>query len=702
MSISVKNITLSIDGTQSKKFKIELSGAQYNLNNFKLVQRLDEPNVLTFDIVKDPLEDISEPQFTVCADIIGKAVTLNLQTDSIETEIAKWAQGAQVADLEFDGVITNASATRNSSQYVVHVEAKTWDALLQDHPNCKSYEKKTLTDIVMDVLDGIPNLNSMVITRHSDEIEYTVQYNENNYDFLKRLARRYGEWFFNDGTMLLFGQIGEPEPVVLGYPSKDVPEYSIKMKMRHVDFKQVASSYHAFDSTVKEGKDESEKEMNTLNNSVYEASVNNFVKPTLEQLNMGGIAGEDSREIMLKTAAKSQARSNRAQMLEYTGTTYCSNLKLGSKLVIKDNYITSDDSNSKSDVQQDEILITELIHEFDVEEHYKNTFKGLPSGCDYPPTYNPNTFPKCMPSRAIVMDNEDPETLGRIRVQFDWQKQQDENMMTPWLRITQPYGGKDKGFMFIPEIEEEVMVGFEGDNAERPYIMGTYFNGIDSPDANWLPGKNEVKAIRTKNGHTIEIHDKDEGGFIRIYDKDKNKYSITMSTDSASVNIQASGNISLNAGKDISITAGKALKINAGTVMETKVGGKMDWQVGAQVPAPEAVGSGEGGDTAPAESAPEGGGSSAEFKVTVESGVMDMVTTVVKENVRDTVDVTAPNMFYTISTNFVLQHGGSFIQAAENNVVITAAAEGRFYSLSNLTIGSSAALILGGEIIEMN
>ena len=89
MSISVKNITLSIDGTQSKKFKIELSGAQYNLNNFKLVQRLDEPNVLTFDLVKNPEEDISEPQFTVCADIIGKPVTLNLQTDSIETEIAK-------------------------------------------------------------------------------------------------------------------------------------------------------------------------------------------------------------------------------------------------------------------------------------------------------------------------------------------------------------------------------------------------------------------------------------------------------------------------------------------------------------------------------------------------------------------------------------------------------------------------------------
>jgi uncharacterized protein involved in type VI secretion and phage assembly len=702
MSISVKNITLSIDGTQSKKFKIELSGAQYNLNNFKLVQRLDEPNVLTFDLVKNPIEDISEPQFTVCSDIIGKPVTLNLQTDSIETEIAKWAQGAQVADLEFDGLVTATSATRDSSQYVVHVEAKTWDALLQDHPNCKSYENKTLTDIVQDVLDGVPNLGSMVLTRHSDEIEYTVQYNENNYDFLKRLARRYGEWFFNDGMILLFGQIGEPEPVVLGYPSKDVPEYSVKMKMRHVDFKQVASSYHAFDSTVKEGKDESEKEMNTLNNSVYEASVNNFVKPTFEQLNMGGIAGEDSREKMLDIAAKSQARSNRAQMLEYTGVTYCSNLKLGSKLVIKDNYITSDDSNSKSDVQQDEILITELIHEFDVEEHYKNTFKGLPAGCDYPPTYNPNTFPKCMPSRAIVMDNEDPETLGRIRVQFDWQKQQDESMMTPWLRITQPYGGKDKGFLFIPEIDEEVMVGFEGDNAERPYIMGTYFNGVDSPDVKWLPGENEVKAIRTKNGHTIEFHDKGKGGYIRIYDKDKNKYSITMSTDSASVSIQASGNISLNAGKDITMNAGQNFKITTGSSMTNIVGQSFHMEVvpSYQIPAPEPIMSSYEDQVCSAPPAPTS--VPAMFQLDLASGQMLMKTKQVTEEVDDFIDIKTKELLHTANVHYKLTNGSSSIEMAGSNASLSAGAELFLQATTDMTISAMGTVNMGAMTILMN
>lgn len=700
MSISVKNITLSIDGTQSNKFKIELSGAQYNLNNFKLVQRLDEPNVLTFDLVKDPLEDISEPQFTVCADIIGKAVTLNLQTDSIETEIAKWAQGAQVADLEFDGLITNASATRNSSQYVVHVEAKTWDALLQDHPNCKSYEKMTLTDIVQDVLGDVPNLGSMILTRHTDEIEYTVQYNENNFDFLKRLARRYGEWFFNDGTILLFGQIGEPEPVVLGYPSKDVPEYSIKMKMRHVDFKQVASSYHAFDSTVKDGKDESEKSMNTLNDSVYQASVDNFVKPTLEQLNMGGIAGEDSREKMLDIAAKAQARSNRAQMLEYTGITYCSNLKLGSKLVIKDNYIASASDNGKSDVQQDEILITELIHEFDVEEHYKNTFKGLPSGSDYPPTYNPNTFPKCMPCRAIVKDNEDPETLGRIRVQFDWQKQQDENMMTPWLRIVQPYGGKDKGFSFIPEIDEEVMVGFESDNGERPYIMGTYFNGVDSPDAKWLPGKNEVKAIRTKNGHTIEFHDKGKGGYIRIYDNKKNNYTITLSSDNKLVKIQSKGNVEVSADKDITLTAGQDMKINVGRNMNVNVGKTFDMTVDSVVvEPPEPIMSSY--EDAVCKEEPKAT-TVPLFNTNISNGLINTISNNRKEEVRAQWEIKAPVKEDKITTSYHLDNPGGEISLFTGTLEISGKAETLIQSTAAATFKSNATMLLEAQFVLMN
>jgi uncharacterized protein involved in type VI secretion and phage assembly len=153
-----------------------------------------------------------------------------------------------------------------------------------------------------------------------------------------------------------------------------------------------------------------------------------------------------------------------------------------------------------------------------------------------------------------VTDNEDPMDLGRVRVQFDWQAQLNENMMTPWLRIAQPYAGGGKGFSFIPEIDEEVMVDFEGGNAERPYIKGTLYNGVDDPDPDWVPNgnsRNQIKAIRTRNGHTIEIHDEGNDGYIRIYDNEKENYILTFSTDRKLIMLESTGNIELYAKNDI-------------------------------------------------------------------------------------------------------------------------------------------------------
>jgi Rhs element Vgr protein len=561
MSISIKNITISIDGTLSKKFKIDIDGARYNLDDFKLTQQLLKPNTLTFTMHKNPEEDISEPQFTACSSIIGKPITLDIQTDSTEREISDFAESGQSADIEFKGIITSASASRTQSEYLIHVEAHSWDILLIDNPNCKSYEDMSLKDIISDVFEDVSTLSNKIDPRYTDIIPYTVQYNENNYEFLSRLARRYGEWLYNDGTRLVFGKIQDEESIQLSYPSKDVPSYSVRMQIQHVPFKHVISSYNANASSVKEGKEEMQKSMNALNDSVYNASNNNYTKETWQNLHSGGYANSDSRETVLSIASKTQARGERANMLLYEGKTYCSNLKLGGKLIIKDNYIAESDKNGKSEVNQDEILIIGLEHFFSADEQYHNLFQGIPSACDYPPYINQEVYPHCPPCRATVKENEDPNHLGRIRVQFAWQKEQDESMMTPWIRIIQPYSGGGKGFSFIPETEEEVLVDFEGGNAERPYISGMLFNGKDAPDNQWLIQHNEVKAIRTRNGHTIEFHDHDDQGHITIYDNREYNYKLTLSATDRSIKLEAKANIEFHAGNDIILVANNDFNI---------------------------------------------------------------------------------------------------------------------------------------------
>lgn len=405
MSISIKNISVAIEGTKSTGFCIELDGTKWRLDNFMLSQSLLSPNMLSFSLHKEPDERINEISFNVCGAIIGKEVSLSLETESIEKESLK-AETDAVADIEFVGVIIGANASRSRSEFTVNVQACSWDALLNDNPTCKSFENKTLNDIVNDVVDDYSeHLDSEIDARFTDSIPYCVQYNESNYQFLQRLVRRYGEWLYNDGKKLVFGKLLVGESIKLAYPSQDVPSYNVEIKMRHVSFNHVASSYNSYDANEKEGVEEMQREYNTLSEQVFQASQACFVKPTLQNLHSGGFADTDGRETVLNISTKTQARGEKASMLTYMGTTYCSKLKIGSKLVIVDNYMPDTSALDRSKVEQDEMLITELVHYFSANETYSNNFVGIPSACDYPPYSDSDVYPVAQSCRAKVKDS---------------------------------------------------------------------------------------------------------------------------------------------------------------------------------------------------------------------------------------------------------------------------------------------------------
>lgn len=564
MSISVSNIIISIDGVKSNEFDIELDGVVWHLDNFSLLQNLLSPNSLSFSMHKDPEEDdVKEDIFKVCGQIIGKEITVALQTEIITPNDA----GDKTDEISYKGVILSASGSRNRSEFFINVESGTWDSLLNDNLNCKSFENMTLNGIINDVIDDYScNIESGIDSRFTETIPYCVQYNETNYQFLCRLARRYGEWLYSTGEKFVFGNLPQGDIVKLAYPSQDIPNYNIDLKMQHVAFSHVTSSYNSYDSDKKQGIEEMQREYNELSELVFCASHDNYSKVTLQNLHSGGYADIDGKENILNVSTKTQGRGEKATMLTYSGTTYCSKLKIGSTLVIEDNYIIDGITNEKSPVDQDEILIVSISHYFSKDKIYSNHFNGIPAACDYPPYFDTDVYPVAPSSRAKVKDNEDPNDLGRIRVQFDWQAQLDEQMMTPWLRIAQPYAGGGKGFSFIPEIGEEVMIDFEGGNAERPYVKGTLYNGVGCPDGAWIPNNNssnQIKAIRTRNGHTIEIHDEGNDGYIRIYDNEKENYILTFSTDEKLIKLESTGNIELYAQNDIIMHAGHDINASA-------------------------------------------------------------------------------------------------------------------------------------------
>ncbi len=114
-------------------------------------------------------------------------------------------------------------------------------------------------------------------------------------------------------------------------------------------------------------------------------------------------------------------------------------------------------------------------------------------------------FEGIVPGR--VVDNNDPKNRGRVRVQFYWE----EENQTRWLASMTPHAGADRGFLFLPEIGDEVWVAFEEGDPERPQILGTAWNGVNKPPREDFWGEdvapNNVKRIVTKSGHRISLVD---------------------------------------------------------------------------------------------------------------------------------------------------------------------------------------------------
>lgn len=172
---------------------------------------------------------------------------------------------------------------------------------------------------------------------------------------------------------------------------------------------------------------------------------------------------------------------------------------------------------------------------------------------------------------GIVTNTNDPEGLMRVRVRFPWLSDSDESA---WARVISPMAGNGRGFMYLPEIDDEVVVGFEHGDIHRPYVVGAVWNGLDAPpisQASAIDGSGAVnkRVIKSRAGHTILLDDTSGSEQISIIDKTgNNKIVLTSPNNSLEIkvegdlNIEAQGKITLKAlaGLDMSSQASLSLK----------------------------------------------------------------------------------------------------------------------------------------------
>jgi phage protein D len=79
---------------------------------------------------------------------------------------------------------------------------------------------------------------------------------------------------------------------------------------------------------------------------------------------------------------------------------------------------------------------------------------------------------------GIVTNNKDPDAIGRVRVKFPALSDQEESW---WARIVTPGGGANAGLMMMPQIGDEVLVGFEHGDLRRPFVLGGLWGSKAKP-----------------------------------------------------------------------------------------------------------------------------------------------------------------------------------------------------------------------------
>ena len=184
-----------------------------------------------------------------------------------------------------------------------------------------------------------------------------------------------------------------------------------------------------------------------------------------------------------ETVAKVRMQEEEAGHMVVTGTGNCRGMMSGYSLELKNHY--------RADLNMT-YLLTEVQHLASVgqtytsagtngAERYSNQFRCIPSSVAYrPPRLTPKPFVQG-PQTAVVVGKSGEEIwvdkYGRVIVQFYWDRLGQKNEQSScWVRVSQPWAGKNWGAIWTPRVGQEVIVSFLEGDPDRPLITGRVYN----------------------------------------------------------------------------------------------------------------------------------------------------------------------------------------------------------------------------------
>jgi uncharacterized protein involved in type VI secretion and phage assembly len=180
---------------------------------------------------------------------------------------------------------------------------------------------------------------------------------------------------------------------------------------------------------------------------------------------------------------------------------------------------------------------------------------------------------------AIVTQNKDDDGLCRVKVRYPWHANPRESY---WARLAVPMAGDGRGTVFIPEVDDEVLVGFEREDLRFPYVLGALWNGKDQPPLANDDGKNDKRIVKSRKHHYLLFDDgaqgvvelaHENGGIVRFTDdaielEDANGNRLKIERSGA-ITLQAASSLTIKAAT-ISIEATGTLDLKANATLTVR------------------------------------------------------------------------------------------------------------------------------------
>ncbi|MBO9676270.1 MAG: type IV secretion protein Rhs [Sphingobacteriaceae bacterium] len=453
----------------------------------------------------------------------------------------------------FVGLVSKVELSQSHGYHgVIIVSGYSPTILIDRGPDLGSYLDKDLNEIVKLATKDTPANDLKVVANaaRTTAIDYIIQYRESDFAFLNRLSAEYHEWLFYDGKQLNFGKPNTQKEISLFY-GRDVQEMQYAMEIAPIKNKRFSYNPKLNEMLLSEstGKVDGTPDLSHAVKASNLTFSKTFNQPSL-------IRVDNNNDI--KNLVENEEKANTSELLKVTARGDNAGLSIGSiaeiTMSLRKELAFTTESLGK-------FLITSITHHIDENGKYHNTFEGKIATTERILVKN---FEKPQPDMQLadVIDNNDPQGQGRIKVRFKWECL--TNDVTEWLRVVTPSAGvgdrgNNRGYFAIPEIDDQVMIAFEEGNIARPVVIGSVYHS-SSVDSSPLI-QNHLKSIITRSGHLIEFDDNQETQGIKITDIHSN--IIHIDTKGNNITITALENMTLNC---------KNMQINVQENMDVSVG----------------------------------------------------------------------------------------------------------------------------------